>query len=226
MSSTWLYRLSGLSLAWGGALVALGYLLHPPDSVAALSNPMQIPVHLMIFFGILLLICGLIGLYTRQFARVGILGLLGLLLLCLGLLMIEMPHTMFALGLFPLLPTKAHGHELDMVNAVFSTPSIGLFSMVSIPAALLGILFTGIMTLRAHVVSRWIGITFLCIIALNFLSFVPGLVDIIHFPAEIYMAFALIGVLFLANTPTIGQPVGKSTPISTDTEAHPVSGAR
>lgn len=119
MSSTVVYRLSALSLIWGGGFLCLGYMLHPPSTVAALSDPIQTPVHLLIFFGTFLVLFGLMGLYARQSRRMGILGLLGF-----GLPMIEMPHTVGVLGLFPILHTKAPGQEFSWIQAFFSTPGI------------------------------------------------------------------------------------------------------
>jgi len=230
MSSTVLYRLSALSLIWGSALLFLGYMLHPPSIVAALSDPIQTPVHLLIFFGILLVLFGLMGLYARQSGRVGIPGLLGFLLLGFGLPMIEMPHTMGALGLFPILHAKAPGQESGWIQAFFSTPGIGLLAAIAIPVTLLGLVFTGIMTLRAHVVSRWIGIAFLSIVVLNFAQAVPGLADFLnstlHFPAEIYLVFALIGVLFLSDKGAAEPGAQEKTEVSRAASEHPTSPVR
>src|SRR5689334_22898103 len=88
MSSTTLYRLSGISLFWGGGLIAFGYIFHPADNPAYLATLAMILVHLMIFFGVFLLLLGWIGMYARQSSRAGIWGLAGMLLLFFGLLML------------------------------------------------------------------------------------------------------------------------------------------
>ncbi|HLZ59324.1 MAG TPA: hypothetical protein VKR06_20465 [Ktedonosporobacter sp.] len=219
MSSSTLYRLSGISLIWGGGFIALGYALHPAgDNPKDLANPLQIPVHLMIFFGIFLLLLGLIGLYARQSSRVGILGLAGLLLLFFALPMIEMPHTVAGFGLFPVLATKVPPQEaLTLINSIFDSTPLGIMSAISVPMAVLGTLISGIVTFRAHFLSRGIAMAFFSIIGIEILSLIPGVSDVmilLKFPAEIYLCFAAVGFLVLLDKgkPQLSTASGKDTP--------------
>lgn len=201
MSSTILYRLSGISLFWGGGLIALGYIFHPADDPAYLATTAMIVVHLMIFFGIFLLLPGWIGMYARQSSRGGVWGLVGILLLIFGLLMLEMPHavTFFALG--PELTTKiAPQQAAAFINTVFASPVLGLMSPLSILMAVLGVITTALVTLRARVLPRGIPIALFFVLGLEILTFIPVVSDVLttlKFPSEVYLCFAAVGVLML-----------------------------
>lgn len=223
MSSTTLYRLGGISLVWGGGLTALGYILHPAgDNPADLVNPLQVPVHLMIFFGILLLVLGLISMYARQSSRVGVWGLVGVLLLFFGLLMNEMPHSVAGFVFFPVLGAKVPPQEaLTIINTAFANPALGLMQLLAIPMAVLGVIISAIVTLRAHVLSRAISIALFSIIGIEILSLIPGVADVmtmLKFPAEIYLDFAVVGILILIDKGATAQPaltgVGKKLEVS------------
>jgi hypothetical protein len=211
MSSTTLYRLSGLSLFWGGGLIALGYILHPADNPAYLATSTMILVHLMIFFGIFFLLLGLIGMYARQSSRAGVWGLAGMLLLFFGLLMLEMPHavTFFALGPGLVATNIAPQQAENLVNTIFAGPVLSVLSPLSILMAVLGVLTTAIVTLRKRVLPRGIPIAFFSIIGFEILTFIPVVSDVmtaLKFPAEIYLCFAAAGVLILLDKGAKAQP--------------------
>ena len=70
MSSTTLYRLSGIALLIGGGITALGTLVQTfltEDFV----NPLWIPVAICLFAGTLLLQIGFPAVYLRQMKRAG-----------------------------------------------------------------------------------------------------------------------------------------------------------
>lgn len=190
--------------------MALGYIFHPADDPAYLATPVMILVHLMIFFGVFLLLLGWIGMYARQSSRVGIWGLAGMLLLFFGLLMIEMPHAIAFFAFFPVLgPRFAPQQALTLVNAIFAGPVLGLMSSLSILMALLGVITTAIVTLRARVLPRGIPIALFSVLGLNILTFIPVISDVmttLKFPAEIYLCFIAVGVLILLDKGARAQP--------------------
>jgi hypothetical protein len=211
MSSTILYRLSGISLFGGGVLIALGYIFHPSDDPAYLATSLMILVHLMIFFGIFFLLLGLIGMYARQSSRAGMWGLIGMLLLFFGLLMLEMPHAVAFFALGPgLVATKIAPQQAEsLVNNIFASPALSVMQLLSIPMAVLGVITTAIVTLRARMLSRGIPIALFSILGLEVLTFIPVISDVmttLKFPAEIYLCFAAVGVLILLDKGAETQP--------------------
>ncbi len=85
MSSTTLYRLSGIVLLIGGVLTIIGTLLEAPS---APGTPLWIPGTWLALGGSLLIILGWPGLYLRQADKTGRLGLLGFVLSFVALLIL------------------------------------------------------------------------------------------------------------------------------------------
>lgn len=78
MSSTTLFRLSGLALLIALPLQILGFVLHPPsEQVADVLKPLYGPAHLIVFASWMFALLGLTGFYARQSHRAGVLGLIG-----------------------------------------------------------------------------------------------------------------------------------------------------
>ncbi len=78
MSSTTLFRLSGLALLIALPLQVLGFVLHPPsEQVADVLQPAYGPAHLILFVSWMFALLGLTGFYARQAERAGVLGLIG-----------------------------------------------------------------------------------------------------------------------------------------------------
>ena len=87
MSPTTLSRLSGLALACGSALIAIGNLLHPLDySPASQASLTWEAAHVTMLLGLTLMALGLPGVYARQAERAGTLGVTGLVLLFVGMI--------------------------------------------------------------------------------------------------------------------------------------------
>jgi hypothetical protein len=78
MSSTTLFRLSGLALLIALPLQILGFVLHPPsEQVADVLKPAYGPAHLIVFASWMFALLGLTGFYVRQSHRAGVVGLIG-----------------------------------------------------------------------------------------------------------------------------------------------------
>ena len=80
MSTTTLFRLSGLALLVALPIQLVGWILHPSgERLVDLLSPTQGPAHVVMFFSWFCVMLGLPGLYAWQAERAGRLGLLGFL---------------------------------------------------------------------------------------------------------------------------------------------------
>ncbi|WP_119066436.1 hypothetical protein [Rubrobacter indicoceani] len=78
MSSSTLFKLSGLSLLIALPLQLLGFVLHPPsERVADVLQPLYGPAHLILFASWMFALLGLTGFYAKQSHRAGVPGLIG-----------------------------------------------------------------------------------------------------------------------------------------------------
>jgi hypothetical protein len=157
-----LIRLAGLAALIAGACYVLVGILHPANVPSSVTTTRWEVVHVlacaMCFFGVL----GLAGLYARQAARSGWLGLAGFLMLELWLVLIMgfsfveafvLPHVA---GTSPAFVQAWMG----MFNGPAGTFDLGLLPTVwklTAPLYILGGLFFGIATFRAGILPRWAG---------------------------------------------------------------------
>lgn len=75
MKNSDLARWSGVALMLGGILVAVSGAIHPLGETSVYySSSLWLPSHLMGYFGLILSLLGLIGLYARHAEKVGRLG--------------------------------------------------------------------------------------------------------------------------------------------------------
>ena len=78
LSSSTLFRISGLALLAALPVQIAGWLLHPQaERIQDLLSPLHTPAHLLMFASWFLVLLGLPGLYAWQARRAGFLGLLG-----------------------------------------------------------------------------------------------------------------------------------------------------
>lgn len=144
MSSTTLYRLSGIALLIGGGITALGTLA---QSFLAedVVNPLWIPVAACLFVGTLLLQISFPAVYLRQMRRVGTLGLLGFIFLFCGLAQFGIGFRFFDLVILPWFGKSADlNPPLNFILYSFSATAL-LF---------LGSLLFSIAHFRAGVLSK------------------------------------------------------------------------
>ena len=192
MSSTTLYRLSGIALLTGAVLSAIGYFLSvfvPGNNLQSLISPLSLIFSLVTILGSMLVLLGLPGMYIRQAGRAGILGLLGFLLLSYVTLFqgIMIPFT--SVTFIPLLAAHQVAPQLMTTPPPTWTP----FSIVSMVGQVLGILLLAIATLRARVFPRWIGWLMIATLVLGVVSFIP------FFPETLSSLPAIIGSVAIAG---------------------------
>ncbi|MEZ4621222.1 MAG: hypothetical protein R2867_37765, partial [Caldilineaceae bacterium] len=158
-----LTRWAGVAAMVAGLCYVLVGIFHPLNIASSATTPRWIIVHIlacvMCFFGLL----GMAGLYARQVAKFGWLGLVGYFLLSLWFALI-LGFTFVEVLILPLLatvtPTFVAGW-LGMFTGVASAMNLGalplLWTLTGAVYILGGLLF-GIATFRAQILPRWAGI--------------------------------------------------------------------
>jgi hypothetical protein len=159
MSSTQLFRLSGISLLLGAAVnVIAGVMtLFLDSSLSASPTTIQSPLWStfwsLAFVGIVLVLLGLPALYLRQArGRGGLVGLIGVLLVALGSVL-GMATTAYFVSIAPLLAAKAP----NLINAGYET-SLAVFGIGATALGLIGPLLLGIAVIRAKVFPALVGL--------------------------------------------------------------------
>jgi hypothetical protein len=157
-----LLRLAGLSAVLAGICYVLVGLFHPANVASSVTTtPWQI-VHILAcavcFFGLL----GMAGLYARQAAKSGWLGLAGYVLLSFWLTLI-MGFSFVEAFILPHLasPEPAFVEAwMGMFNGPAGTFDLGVLPTIwtlTAPVYILGGLLFGIATFRARILPRWAG---------------------------------------------------------------------
>jgi len=162
MSSTQLFRLSGIILLLGAAVsVIAGVMTLFLDnslsaSPATIQSPLWSTFWSLAFVGIVLILLGLPALYLRQAGgRGGVVGLIGVFLVALGSFL-GMATTAYFVSIAPLLAAKAP----NLINAGYET-SLAVFSIDATALGLIGPLLLGFAVIRAKVFPSLVGILFI-----------------------------------------------------------------
>src|SRR5689334_1248042 len=154
-----LMRWSGASAMVAGILFVFVGLLHPSNTPASVVTGVWTIVHLMAFavsfFGLL----GIAGLYARQAADVGWLGLIGFVLFCLWLVIVA-GFVFFEALILPLVVTEAPAFAdgfLKVFNGSTEGTGFGVLATLWTVTGMLyvlGPLLFGIATIRAGILPR------------------------------------------------------------------------
>ena len=189
MSSTTLYRLSGISLLIGGGFAAIGAIAQVFLSEDYFS-PLWIPVAVLIFIGTLLMQIGLPALYLSQMKRVGVPGLIGFILFFLGFAQFGIGFRFFDIVILPWF-----GKSADInppLNFIF-------YSLSAMLLLLAGALLFGIMTIRAGVFPKLPAVLLIVGFVLNRVGgHVPHLQDIggiLLYLSFVWFGYALLSLL-------------------------------
>ena len=208
MSSTIVYRLSGIALLIGGGLAAIGAVAQTFLSEDYLS-PLWIPVAVSIFTGTLLVQVGLPALYARQMKQAGVLGLIGFLLLFCGFAQFGIGFRFFDIVILPWF-----GKSADLNPP----PSFIFYSLSAVALLLVGSLLFGIATLRAAVLPKGPIVLLLVGLVLNRLGgHVPHLQDIGG--VLLYLSFAWFGLALLSLRRRKVEPEPVPAPTGTHVRA-------
>jgi hypothetical protein len=178
MSPTTSYRLSGVALLIGGIASAASYVLSVFDTSPThelIASTHTLTYSFLAIVGSIFVLLGLPGVYARQAARAGILGLLGFLFAWYVTLFqgVMVPFT--TVTIIPALISKQVPLSFASTPPWTWTP----FVIVSMFGSVLGILLLAIATIRAKIFPRWLGwglVLTLVLGAVGFLPFVPDAV--------------------------------------------------
>jgi hypothetical protein len=200
MSSTTLYRLSGISLLIGSLLTISGFI---PDLIVEHSSGSAIAAAtaLLRLIGLMLVVLGLPGMYAKQAEQVGILGLLGFIVTLFSLLMGMAQQPVFAF-INPFLAT----HAPALLNG---RPPQGLLIFFTVGGllGLVGATMLGIAIMRAAILPRWAG---LVLIAGEVFSLIGSFLGLGQSIVDMGVVIFLIGLAWLAvglwlKRPSIGE---------------------
>lgn len=221
MSSTTLYRLSGISLLIGSLLSLLSTILsavlypgHNTTSQQILSASWLIVASLF-FAGALLFVMGLPGLYPRQAARTGMLGFVGFMLIWLGELLGGVGFASVQSTIWPYLAQSAP----KLLPSGGTGPDAAGLLLIFGPVLLLavGAILLGIATIRARVFPQGAGVLLL----------VAGIVSLISIPIPVpsaignileplwnvlfFLAFGWFGYLLMTQKQETAEVVTRPT---------------
>ncbi len=162
MSSTTLYRFSGLGLLIGGLLALLGTLIQGVNGNPL--GPAWVPTTVLIVIGELLLLAGLPGMYVRQADKAGVVGLIGFLFFFFSVLMQGGAGGVANLFFLPwLLQNAPH-------LASAGPPTLGIFFILAGLLSVVGAVLLSIATIRAGLFSRIAATLLLLGAVLNFVG--------------------------------------------------------
>ena len=217
MSSRTLYRLSGGTLIAGSLLILISSIvsnvLYPGHNTTPqqdLSLPWLL-VTLVILIGSLLFVIGLPGIYLRQAARAGTLGIIGFILLFLGILLEGAAFSTIQITVLPWLAQVAP-------KLLEGNLPIGVFLILIVSGLMhiIGAILFGIATIRTRVFPRWTGVS-LIIAGIALLLTLPPLPDILDAIIETisFIAFSLAfircGYTLIAREPEIVEVAPPTT---------------
>ena len=201
MSGSNLIRWAGLSLLVSGVLVALGFILHPPEEVAAVSSSLWAIAHLLVLVSFWLGMLSLFGLYARQVAETGVLGLIGFILVFITMASLT-GIIYFEAFIDPVLAVEAP----EFVEARFAGEiSRGAFDVIVLLTGLLlilGWLLFGIGIIRAGILPRWAAVLALIgAVPIGLLPLLPSFIIVKIFAVVFGLGLAWLGYALWSEKP-------------------------
>jgi hypothetical protein len=214
MSSTTLYRLSGISLLLGAVVSVIAGLMTLFFDSSLSASPGTIQSRLwstywsLAFVTIVLVLMGLPALYLRQAGgRGGLLGLIGVFLVALsgflGTAMIA-----YFVSILPLLAAQAQ----HLINTGYET-SLALFGLGATALGIIGPLLLGIAVIRAKVFPSWVGLLLMVAGVLSLSTVFSGvLFTLIGLVGTISaaMAYGWVGMILTQQQNVAGAEVPSS----------------
>ncbi len=173
MSSTQLFRVSGISLLLGALLNLIAALLSffvnlsftaPP---ATFQSPLWSTHYSLFFTALALTLIGLPALYSRLRGQRGDrLGFFGLLFIALGTFLV-LGMAGYFVSVLPVVAAKAP----QIITATLVSSGFGIFPLGGTLFATIGTILLGIAVLRSKVFPSLVGILLLAWVVLNLLNF-------------------------------------------------------
>jgi hypothetical protein len=191
MSSSTLYRLSGISLLLGALVSVVAGLMTLLFDSSLSASPSTIqsslwsPYWSLVFVALVLVLMGLPAFYLQQArGRGGLLGLIGVSLVVLGSFL-GMAMVAYFVSILPELAAKAP----NLINAGFYETSFGVFGLFSAVLLIIGPFVLGIAVIRAKVFPPLVGV----------LLMVSGILSpATEFPGLLFTLLGLVGTIAAA----------------------------
>lgn len=212
MSSTKLYRFSGLGLLIGGLLALLGTLIQGVNDNPL--GPAWVPTTVLVVIGELMLVAGLPGMYVRQADKAGTLGLVGFLFFFFSVLMQAGGGGVTNLFFLPwLLQNAPH-------LAAGGPPAMGIFFILAGLLNVVGAVLLSIATIRAGIFSRIAAMLLLIGAVLNFVGQFLG--DGVPYVSTISLVLLFGALLWFGYTLLSDRRIqtAQSTPVGAESGAH------
>lgn len=217
MSSTTLYRLSGLALLIALPLQILGFVLHPPsEQVVDVLKPLYGPAHLILFVSWLFATLGLTGFYVRQAHRAEALGIVGFAAIMFAAayhfyLLLYEAYATVALARDP--ATQALISDGPLAHGAGALGLLGFASVLAFP-------LLGIVTVRAGVLPRLSGWLQIASVPVFFLSVfiispdapapLPGITPIAFLYYLAFLGYAVGGYALWKGEESMRAPVART----------------
>ena len=160
VTTTRLGQAAGIATAVAGAIFIAVQINHPAMDVASVSTTDWVVRNGAKTLMAALALAGLTGLYLRQRAKVGIVGLMGYLVLSVGYLLMFGTEFLATFAL-PSAAKTAPAWTNDVIVAAFGGKPVGDIGALSVVFAAMGIcymlggLLFGVTTFRAGILARW-----------------------------------------------------------------------
>jgi hypothetical protein len=214
MSSTTLYRLSGISLLLGAVVSVIAGLMTLFFDSSISASPSTIQSLLwstcwsLVFVATVLVLMGLPALYLRQAGgRGGLLGLIGVFLMALGGFL-GMATTGYVVSILPLLAAQAP----NLINAGYET-RLALFGLGAIALSIIGPLLLGIAVIRAKVFPWLVGLLLMVAGVLSLSTVFSGLLFTLIFlvaTVSAALAYGWVGTILIQQRDVAGAEVPSS----------------
>lgn len=188
MPSSAFTRLSSLALVIGGLLATVAMIFHRPD----LGDPLNVPVHLALYTGVMVALLGLPGLGAKLATRSPRLGLAGATALFLGLAFEDPIHSVLTFTAIPVIASD------PATRPLLDGPPPGLMGpiqMLAIPVLFAGLILLAIAIWRTGVLPRWLVIPLIGTVLLIPLAFADTPFGIVG-PVLLYLSLVALGWTF------------------------------
>lgn len=208
------FVLSGSSLIAGGVAGVLAHTLHlqyhPSNAFEVLPYVTKSePMHALLFAAVFLVSFGLPAVLFRSPAKLGILGLAGVVLLYFGLVFGEWLHCVLEIGIYPAMAHVAPNDLIPTVNRMYEARSpFAYLEFVGGWLLLLGALILGLWMLIQRPFPRWTAALLLATDLGALLAYTPWTHWIIggRWPVVFYLGMAAIGYSLITRA-------GEGTPV-------------
>ena len=148
MKLTSIQRLGGISLIAGSLLLTAYAILRPlvlpvkekiTDITKIIQDPNWMWLSTIAFIGVLLMVLGFLGVYSRIYANSGIVGLIGFILIELAYIL-QACQLAWEIFLFPVIVSNAQSISLFRDGIIFHSSLFSLFRVIFMITIFLGIL--------------------------------------------------------------------------------------